>query len=804
MHGGLGAVGAMPKEAQRIVKGVRGEIQSRLAPKSMSPQAYRTSDLLRNTFADVTNAEDVRAAKGKPDDKAFAKKSDAENIAAISEYERTGKFTDDKTGFSDRYKESIALAHKWLQEAFGDDSVGFVENYVRHAFKFGSEADGDKAVELLTSPARRSLSANRSVLNQRVLRMPLDEALQTLQKAGIDAKPVETNPERLRQWAVNNAYRALRYKELGDSLKSEKLIKFVKTGSDAPDGYVPLSDRRFQIYFKSEPGLVKAGSYYAPEPVAKILDRSVSKGLSGSMIFRGLRMTNNAINQVNLGLSAFHATETALNSSVSDVALGLRQVAAGRPVEATRSIGRGLTFLGSPIGQYMRGNAFRKSVLAGDPVALRVLKEQLNPAGARLAVENRYKNTFLQQFKDSISKGELGKALATAVPGGMEFLSKPLMEKAIPRIKVGAFLDLATEIKAQMPNASPAELHKAYGKAWDSIDNRLGMLTYDNLFWNRAAVDIGQIGFRSLGWNHGTELELGGGVKDLLTKTIDMGKSVDARTGKVTYAPKVRLTDRAAYSVALPLMVATFGAVYQYLHTGEGPKELKDYFYPKNGRKDANGNDDRSVLKSYMTDVVNFVRDPKLTIENKMSPLAGIVTKATPFFGTNRNYFGDMVRNPDDPAAKQWEQTGKFILGSLPPISFSQIDFGKLAHGDISGAFDNTSVGESVEKNLAIGKAPGWVTKGKLQLAAEKALQDRLGERHRTPEQVEIDDLKGTARKELQEGKTDAVQKLIDRGAFANQKSLNTFLKKVTNTSFERIWISLPKATRQKLADSVK
>jgi hypothetical protein len=52
------------------------------------------------------------------------------------------------------------------------------------------------------------------------------------------------------------------------------------------------------------------------------------------------------------------------------------------------------------------------------------------------------------------------------------------------------------------------------GRAWDSVDNRLGQLVYDNLFWHNMTKDLGLVATRSLGWNLGTIRELAGGVAD--------------------------------------------------------------------------------------------------------------------------------------------------------------------------------------------------------------------------------------------------------------------------------------------------
>ena len=54
----------------------------------------------------------------------------------------------------------------------------------------------------------------------------------------------------------------------------------------------------------------------------------------------------------------------------------------------------------------------------------------------------------------------------------------------------------------------------------------------------------------------------------------------------------------------MPLIAGLMGATYQYLRTGTGtPQELKDYFHPKTGEQDADGNDLRVDIGSYMKDI---------------------------------------------------------------------------------------------------------------------------------------------------------------------------------------------------------
>src|SRR5206468_372550 len=85
----------------------------------------------------------------------------------------------------------------------------------------------------------------------------------------------------------------------------------------------------------------------------------------------------------------------------------------------------------------------------------------------------------------------------------------------------------------------------------------------------------------------------------------DMAKKV--LTGK---AREAELTHRASYVAALPVTVGLYGAAYQYLRTGEGPQELKDYFFPKTGEVDADGNAERVQVPSYMKDMIAYAGHP--------------------------------------------------------------------------------------------------------------------------------------------------------------------------------------------------
>ena len=87
-------------------------------------------------------------------------------------------------------------------------------------------------------------------------------------------------------------------------------------------------------------------------------------------------------------------------------------------------------------------------------------------------------------------------------------------------------------------------------KAWDSVDNRMGQLVYDNLFWNKTLKDLAFISTRSVGWNLGSVREIGGGGVDAVKAVADMARG-----------RKPELTTRMAYTIAMPIITALYGAI---------------------------------------------------------------------------------------------------------------------------------------------------------------------------------------------------------------------------------------------------
>jgi len=67
-------------------------------------------------------------------------------------------------------------------------------------------------------------------------------------------------------------------------------------------------------------------------------------------------------------------------------------------------------------------------------------------------------------------------------------------------------------------------------------------------------------------------------------------------------------------------MVGMMGALTTYLYTGKGPETLEDYYHPKTGRQNDNGDDERVNLPSYMKDVFAYKRHPWQTRPEQVAP----------------------------------------------------------------------------------------------------------------------------------------------------------------------------------------
>jgi hypothetical protein len=420
-----------------------------------------------------------------------------------------------------------------------------------------------------------------------------------------------------------------------DLLEGAPLKKhwLVPTKEDLPAGFQSIRDA------------IGGGKWFADEGAAQVLNNYLTPGLrQKSGAYRIAMGLNNAMNQANLGLSAFHVTGEMIRSVMNRSALGLKDLFLGQPIRGSVRI---VTAPAGPFIDYLQGakgvREWFKPGSEGAPIA--AIIDGLMKGGARANVEQDYVNNAAASMKRDARAGNYPGALARAVPAFFETTAKPLMQQFIPRIKMGAAMQMAEQELGRLPaDASVDDVRQVMAKVWDSVDNRMGQMVYDNLFWNRTLRDLAHLSVRAVGWDLGTLREFGGGALD----------AAKLATGKkpVTY-------DRIAYAISAAFTTALAGAMYQYLHTGQGPQQVKDYFFPK--REDGS----RISMPTDIKDLYHYATAPLRTIENKASPLFNTTAELL----HNRDFYNRPIREEGDPLYAQGKQVLDFLFRQTVPFT---------------------------------------------------------------------------------------------------------------------------------------
>jgi hypothetical protein len=191
--------------------------------------------------------------------------------------------------------------------------------------------------------------------------------------------------------------------------------------------------------------------------VATVLNNYLSPGLRGNPIFDSYMGVGNAMNQAQLGLSAFHLGFTSLDAAVSKTALGVEQLAAGRVGAAAKSFAQVPT---APITNYLQGSKVLSEYLRPGSVdgEMADIVDGLVAGGGRVRQDDFYKTNAISKFTDALAARRLDKAAFHPLPAALEMASKPILEHIVPRQKLGVFADLARfELEKLGPNASKEE-----------------------------------------------------------------------------------------------------------------------------------------------------------------------------------------------------------------------------------------------------------------------------------------------------------------------------------------------------------
>lgn len=729
------------------------------APTTRSGQAGSTGQVIAEKAAQAA-LDFIRVEHSLADArKLFAKRSNAENIESMQAAD-TGESTGDPE--HDALLKKITSIYEPLKRRVDEIKGGpqqWREYYFPHIWKPRSGKD----MTIIQMLSKRPWEGSKAFTKQRVYN-DIQEGIE----AGLE--PVSYNPVDMALLKYKEMQRFITAHDAFDELKSNGLMKYVPAGQRGPDGWTKIDDRLGTVFgprrgaVKLPPGsnivgegfgegslvpedvqvagLRIMGNYYAPEPVARVINNYLSPGLrSKSGLFRGYIASSNMLNQFQLGLSAFHLGFTSLDAMTSKFALALESAMNGRLVNAAKYM---VQTPFAPVSTLLKGRELQLAALADNEwlsPELAAMVDAVVQGGGRFKQEQFYQTQTTQKMLDAFRQGNILSGLFKVPFSVIEQAARPIMEYVVPWQKLGVFADLAKYDLEQLgEDATPEQVRATLQKSWDSVDNRMGQLVYDNLFWNKAAKDLGMASVRSLGWNLGTFREIGGGG-------FDAGKAA----WQTLHGKRPTVTHRIGYTLALPILVGLLGAIYMYLRTGKKPETLKDYYFPKNGGKDAEGRDTRDALPSYMKDLAAYRYQPGQTLANKLHPGLSIIAQML----ENQDFYGVKIRNEGDPLVRQAMELAQYAGTQLEPFG-------------VRGAEKLASEGRPLASQalpfVGITPAPGYIVKGQAEQLAAKIMADHIPRGARTKEQADKSMFNASLRNAEKAGDTNAVQNALDTG----------------------------------------
>lgn len=575
----------------------------------------------------------------------------------------------------------------------------------------------------------------------------------------------ESRPKYFRKRAEKMATLLEAYVRLGpDGMQSEApaVAKAFTDFLNTVPAMQPLLQLRQTLAFEKlttevpHGGLLIRGRWYAPDAAANVINNYLSPGLrSKSGVFRTYLGLANVMNQFQLGWSMFHLGFTSMDAATSKLSLAIEQAVAGKPQQAilsalnsplelagaaTAIVAKGAERLGvkgasmalAPFSSVLRGDAILQEWMRPGSQGAEITRiaDAMEKAGGRAKQDEFYRTNMVENATKAFKEGNVLGGLLRLPFALTDAFSKPIMEWIVPAQKAALFSDLARiEFEKLGPNASEEAVREAMAKAWDSADNRMGQVVYDNLFWNKAAKEVAMASVRSLGWNLGTFRELGGGATDWLKAGVDVAK-----------LQKPELTHRMAYTIAMPALAGMIGGILHYLMTGQPPEETNDWFYPKTGRQDETGHDIRLSLPSYMKDVYAYAGHPLTTLGHKMHPAIA----ATIEMLQNKDFYGTKIRNEDDPLVKQAIEVAAHTAGQFVPFAVRGQQQIRKGEGGVA---------ESLLPFIGITPAPGSITHSAAEQLASDLLRQKMPVGARTQEQATKAQAKSQAARHLAAGK---------------------------------------------------
>ena len=727
-----------PKETpdeylRRLGRATRDDVRAATSLRAQQKTIGRHA--LREMFAKQARAVDTADAVFGEFRKHFDKTDPRANFAAIDDWE-TGRQVQDPTfrEFLSKMNSGFAERIERLHELDPNALRNLITNYFPHLYK-----DPLRAGTVLSSLLQRhSLAGDKSFLKQREW-PTLREAMQS----GLE--PISSNPVDLAllKYAAMDKYTGML--ELKKELDDRGWL--VKLGNDdsPPFGFKRVADPAFN------------GSAI-PETLARDVTNYLDPGFSKFAAWRTLRGIQNFMVAADLGFSGFHATFTSTDNVIMHLDVAARRAAIGDSRGAAATLVKALTsvatspFEGHKLNQQWRG------LREADANTAAIL-DALERGGARWKMSTtEYQNAipkmarlFRQMMGTGIGPQVKGKTPAqiavgaarvplTALQAAAETGSYLIHHVLVPNQKMAARVLLykyeldrrAHELGRQRGDYAgiidamhPDVVRQLAAQVNDVVDFRLGQMAYDNRFWNRTAQDVAQAVVMAPGWQVGMVQTVAGAAK-AMKDIVSPGRFVAPldKAGNINDAHMGRVGSNLSYFLTLALTLGGGMAALQYLLTGKGPDGVKDYFFPKTGRKNDDDSDERLQLPNYWVDHYKLSTEPARTAENKIHPLWKMLWEV----GHNRDYFGTQIRDPNAPAWDQALEVGAYMAHKFVPITIGNMQKG-VQHSE--------STSQQVGHFFGINNAPAGIARSEFQNFVMQGGNKGWGNYTRTPEEAQ-------------------------------------------------------------------
>jgi hypothetical protein len=525
-----------------------------------------------------------------------------------------------------------------------------------------------------------------------------------IEKGGV---PYSTNPIEMFEMSYNDGMKYITAQRIIDTFKKDGIIKFIKSGQDVPDGYTKINDSVANVYFKTNQGMVKTGEYYIQEDPGRMLNNMLSRDyIRDTKLGTSLMGIKNFYTSIELGLSPFHAVAISLEQIASGAGIGIRKIVNLGDVKGgikdvlTAPFSPKTTFsLGRKYFKFATAKEFEnspegKSFLQKNPRAKEYLDDFFQGGGLAKQHEDLKHNVY-KALKENIGKDNYIGATLRALPALNEGVMDPLFNVYIPSLKIGLFMKefplVLAENKSRLDSGKVTR-EELSRKTIDAIDNRLGEMNFDNLYWNKTFKTSMQFMLRSVTWKLGNIRQMGGAAPE---QAIEFFNAVKENR-------KPNLSPKMAWLFGLSLTQVVLSSVIQHMSLDDDDKnkDIKDFKDIVAPRINSTDNKERVVIPTYYKDLLHFWHAPT---EYVSSGISGPFSKMLDLYN-NEDFYKYNIYDDTDPVYKQLIDAGKYAA----PKPFS-----------ITSAQKMREKGEPISKQafsfMGFNKAPGYLEHSDLE-----------------------------------------------------------------------------------------